>query len=55
MILSQHGKVGRAHFSCRLSIHHEQLWVLEEGDGLLAFLDPGEVLLLNTGGITGKV
>jgi hypothetical protein len=36
-----------AYFSCGLSVHHKQLRVVEEGDGLLAALNAGEVLFLD--------
>lgn len=37
------------HFPGGLGIHHEQLRVIEEGDGLLAALNTGEVLPLSAG------
>jgi hypothetical protein len=36
-----------AYFSCGLSVHHKQLRVVEEGDGLLAALNAGEFLFLD--------
>jgi hypothetical protein len=42
------GRWGRdTYFSCGLGVHHEQLGVIEEGDGLLAALNAGEVLFLD--------
>lgn len=36
-----------------MSIHHEQLWIVEKGDGLLTALGSGEILLLSAA--VGKV